>query len=97
MQALTAFAQTASYYTFFKESIHENMETIFGSISRWAVYATHKRRMNMDAISREDYLWKQLAIAVVIGTLVLLSGCDKYTKSGETVGQQVNNLIAVKG
>ncbi len=94
MQALTAFAQTASYYTFFKESIHENLETIFGSISRWAV-AT--RRMNMDSISREDYLWKQLAIAVVIGTLVLLSGCDKYTKSGETVGQQVNNLIAVKG
>jgi len=41
----------------------------------------------------EGYLWYQLAIAVVIGALVILSGCDKYTSSGETVGQKVDKAI----
>ena len=47
----------------------------------------------MDYTYREQYLWQQLAIAVLVGVLILLSGCDKYTKSGETVGQKVDKAI----
>ena len=32
----------------------------------------------MDHTSREGYLWNQLAIAVLIGALITLSGCDNY-------------------
>lgn len=44
-------------------------------------------------MKREYGLRHHLAMAVVIGVILLVTGCDKQTSSGETVGQKVDKVI----
>lgn len=44
-------------------------------------------------MKREYDLQHNLAMAVVIGVVLLVTGCDKQTSSGETVGQKVDKVI----
>ena len=38
-------------------------------------------------------LFHSLVVAAMIGAILLASGCDKYTDSGQTVGQKLDNAI----
>lgn len=44
-------------------------------------------------MSRNHDLKHHLAVAVVIGAILALTGCDKQTSTGETVGQRVDKAI----
>jgi osmotically-inducible protein OsmY len=44
-------------------------------------------------MKREHDLKQHLAMAVIIGVVLMLTGCDKQTQSGETVGQKVDKAI----
>lgn len=44
-------------------------------------------------MNRNYQLRHHLAIAVVIGVILGLTGCDKQTSTGETVGQRVDKAI----
>jgi hyperosmotically inducible periplasmic protein len=44
-------------------------------------------------MKRETDLRQNLAMAVVIGLFLLVTGCDKQTSTGETVGQKVDKVI----
>ena len=47
----------------------------------------------MDIPNGEHYLWNHVTIATLVGLMISLGGCDKYTQSGETVGQRVDRAI----
>ena len=42
-------------------------------------------------------LFHSLVVAAMIGAILLASGCDKYTDSGQTVGQKLDNAIDQAG
>ncbi len=44
-------------------------------------------------MKREYDLKQHLAMAVIIGAVLVAAGCDKHTSSGETVGQKVDKAI----
>ena len=44
-------------------------------------------------MKREHEFKKNLAMAMIIGAVLAMGGCDKQTSSGETVGQRVDKAI----
>lgn len=48
--------------------------------------------MKHDFQSRPDW-FHSLVVAAMIGAILVASGCDKYTDSGQTVGQKLDNAI----
>ena len=41
----------------------------------------------------ENELKQHLAMAIIMGTLLVVAACDKQTSSGETVGQAADKTI----
>ena len=38
-------------------------------------------------------LFQSVMAAMIVGVMLIMSGCDKYTDSGQTVGQKLDNAI----